>query len=154
MKTKAISITASKQTEFYPLRLLVSAEVRYWEDATINGVSDEDGTLIPLKVRELWKPVIELQSGRVLDWPQGTTADIHYKVCDAGEYWLEDEDGNKLKWKGDYVPDSLLAIGERGYGDYIILKISGEGIIEGWITPLLSSDEWEPTPSPEPQPDK
>ena len=85
---------------FSPLRLLVSAEVRYWEDAEINGTGDtEDGTLIPLKVGNLWKPSIELETGRVLEWPQGTTADIHYKVCDQGEYWLEDAEGKRLKWK-------------------------------------------------------
>lgn len=27
----------------------VSAQVRYWEDASVNGVFDDDGTLIPLR---------------------------------------------------------------------------------------------------------
>jgi hypothetical protein len=129
---------------FSQLRLLVSAKVRYWEDAEINGVGDtEEGTLIPLKVGDLWKPSIELETGRVLEWPQGTTADIHYKVCDQGEYWLGDAEGNRLKWKGAYVPNDLLAIGDNGYGDYIILKISAEGIIEGWQLPELRAEDWE-----------
>ena len=29
--------------------LEVEAEVRYWEDATVNGQEDEAGTLIPFK---------------------------------------------------------------------------------------------------------
>jgi hypothetical protein len=129
---------------FSPVRLLVSAEVRYWEDAEINGVQDtEEGDNIPLKVGILWEPRIELETGRVIDWPQGTTADIHYKVCDQGEYWLEDAEGKRLKWKGYYVPNDLLAIGDNGYGDYIILKISAEGIIEGWSVPTLDADDWE-----------
>lgn len=129
---------------FSPVRLLVSAEVRYWEDAEINGIQDtEEGDNIPLKVGNLWKPRIELETGRVLDWPQGTTADIHYKVCDQGEYWLEDADGKRLKWKGSYVPNDLLAIGDNGYGDYIILKIAAEGIIVGWEVPTLDAADWE-----------
>jgi hypothetical protein len=136
-------LTVGCDAFFSPLRLLVSAEVRYWEDAEINGVSDEDGTIVPLKVGDLWKPTIELETGRVLEWPQDTTADIHFKVCDQGEYWLEDAEGKRLKWKGDYVPNDLLAIGDNGYGDYIILKISAEGIIEGWTAPRLRSEDWE-----------
>lgn len=131
-------------TLFSPLRLLVSAEVRYWEDAEINGSGDtEEGALIPLKVGNLWKPSIELETGRVLEWPNGTTADIHYKVCDQGEYWLEDSDGKRVKWKGDYVPNDLLAVGDNGFGDYIILKISAAGIIEGWNVPTIDGANWE-----------
>jgi hypothetical protein len=126
---------------FAPVRLLVSAEVRYWEDATVNGEEDTDGSRIPLKRGDMWKPTIELATGRVLDWPQGTTADIHYKVCDAGEYWLEDAEGKRLKYKGDYVPDDLLCMGGEGYGDYIILTINAAGIIENW-NPKLEGKEW------------
>jgi hypothetical protein len=129
---------------FSPSRLIVSAEVRYWEDAEINGEQDTvEGTRIPLKVGSLWKPIIELETGRVVDWPKGTTADIHYKVCDQGEYWLEDANGERLKWKGDYVPNALLCVGDNGFGDYIILKISAEGIIEGWQIPKLRMEDWE-----------
>ena len=124
--------------------LIVEAGVRYWEDATVNGSEDTEGTLIPFRVGDLWKPVIELATGQILDWPQGTTADIHYKVCDAGEYFLADEQGNRLcKCGGYYVPDSLLCIGDSGYGDYIILKVGADGKIEGWSKPDLSSEEWE-----------
>lgn len=130
--------------QFKPVRLIVSAEVRYWEDAEINGVIDtEDGQKIPLKKGNLWKPVIDLQTGRVIDWPQGTTADIHYKVCDQGEYWLEDANGKRMKKRGHYVPDELLAVGDDGYGDYIILKIDENGMIEGWKAPSIDLAEWK-----------
>ena len=45
--------------------LVVDARVRYWEDAEVNGVSDEEGELIPLKEDESLKPVIELATGRI-----------------------------------------------------------------------------------------
>ena len=124
--------------------LVVDARVRYWEDAEVNGISDEEGDLIPLKEDKSWKPVIQLVTGKIQDWPEGTTADIHYKVCDDGDYWLSDIEGNRVaKWKGHYVPDAFLCVGDRGYGDYIILKVDGAGMIEGWTQPEIDPEEWE-----------
>lgn len=140
-----MTIQVTTTIEFTPVRLLVSAGVRYWEDATVNGDEDSEGRLIPMRSGDLWRPAIELASGRVLNWPQGTTADIHYKVCDAGEYWLEDADGKRAKYKGDYVPD-ILAVGDQGCGDYIILKISSEGMIDGWKEPQLDPEYWAINP--------
>lgn len=125
-------------------RLEVIAEVRYWEDAEVNGEEDtEEGDLIPLKVGDLWKISIDLEEGRILDWPEGTTAAVHYKVCDQGEYWLADADGNRLfKWASAYVPDELLCVGEHGYGDYIILGIAGDGRLPSWTCPELDPSDW------------
>lgn len=47
----------------------VSAGVRYWEDATINGATDTDGTLTPMRKGDNWEPVIRLADGMVMDWP-------------------------------------------------------------------------------------
>lgn len=133
----------SGQSSGYAL-LVVSAGVRYWEDATVNGVEDEQGGLIPFRNSDKWEPVIELATGLIRDWPQGTVADVHYKVCDAGEYWLADADGNKVaKWSGYYVPDKLLCVGANGYGDYIILTVGSDGKIKGWNPPKIDVDEWE-----------
>jgi hypothetical protein len=116
----------------------VSANVRYWEDATINGKEDTDGTLTPLKNGECWCPVIRLADGLVMDWPQGVAADIHFKVCDAGEYWLLDENKNRIaKWGGYYVPGDFLCHGDEGYGDYIIMKIGADGMVSGWKAPSV-----------------
>ncbi len=121
----------------------VVAEVRYWEDATVNGVADIDGLLIPLREGVLWKPVIRLEDGHVQDWPEGTTADIHYKVADQGEYWLLDAQRARIaKWDGAYVPDAFLCHGDDGYGDYIILRIGGDGMVEGWTTPPIREAMW------------
>ena len=124
--------------------LVVDARVRYWEDAEVNGVSDEEGDMIPLKDGDSWKPVIDMATGRLQNWPVGTTADIHYKVCDDGDYWLANSEGEKLaKWKGHYVPDAFLCVGDRGYGDYIIVNVNAIGYIEGWKTPAIDAEEWE-----------
>jgi len=123
--------------------LEVCAQVRYWEDATVNGAEDTDGTLVPARVNESWRPVIRLADGLVMDWPQGTTADIHYKVCDEGEYWLlDDERKRAAKWAGFYVPDSFLCHGDTGYGDYIIFKVGADGKIEAWEQPEIEPELW------------
>jgi len=124
--------------------IIVEAGVRYWEDATVNGKEDTDGTLIPFRRGDYWHPIIELRTGKVVDWPQGMTADIHYKVCDDGEYWLGDASGKKsAKWTGHYVPNAFLCVGDNGYGDYIILKISGDGSIVEWKQPAIVAAEWK-----------
>jgi len=140
-----MKVTASITKEFDVAAIRVMAEVRYWEDGTVNGVKDTDGTLIPLRNGECWEPVIELDTGRVRDWPEGATADVHYKVCDAGEYYLLDSDGRIVAEKHGYVPD-MLSVGENGYGDYIILKIGPDGLIEGWEPPIIDPElwSWEP----------
>lgn len=122
----------------------VHADVRYWEDATVNGIEDTDGSLIPFKDGDTWKPVIDLVLGIVVGWPSGVVADIHYKVCDAGEYWLLDENKNRIaKYKDYYVPDEILCVGENGYGDYIIFKVAENGSILGWRTPDIVRDRWD-----------
>ena len=127
-----------------PIFLIVEAEPRYWEDAIVNGSEDIDGEMIPFKEGNLWKPVIRLRDGQIIDWPQGTTADIHYKVCAQGEYWLgTDETQKAWKWRGDYVPDDVLCVGGDGYGDYIIMKVGPDGRIVGWQMPDLNAEEWE-----------
>lgn len=123
----------------------VRAEVRYWEDATVNGVKDNDGALVPLRDGDLWAPVIRLSDGAVMDWPEGTEADIHYKVCDAGEYWLQDEARKRIaKWGDHYVPDAFLCHGSDGYGDYIIFRVGKDGRIAGWRSPAVDPSEWKP----------
>lgn len=121
----------------------VCAEVRYWENADVNGVDDTDGTLIPFRIGNLWKPLIRLADGYIIGWPEGTTASIHYKVADQGEYWLTDESQERIaKWKGDYVPDEFLCHGDQGYGDYIIFKVGADGKIAGWTLPDIVDKEW------------
>ena len=137
-----IELTVKK--EFEVKTLLVEADVRYWQDATVNGVEDENGDLIPCRVGDTWKPIIDLETGLITNWEKGKEADIHYKVCDEGEYWLQDENGeNIVKAKGYYVPE-FLSIGANGYGDYIIMKVDKDGKINNWrfdSEPFTNEDE-------------
>jgi hypothetical protein len=110
--------------------------VRYWEDASVNGVDeDNDNPTIPFASKDGWKPLIDIEAGAIVDWPTGTTADVHYKVCDNGIYTLLDADRNEVKQIDGYVPDIMCPEG-RGYGDYVIMKIDGDGKIANWRVDL------------------
>ncbi len=122
----------------------VEAGVRYWEDAEVNGVSDDDGTLIPFRKGDAWCPRIRLEDGYVEGWPTGTVAHIHYKVCDSGLYWLVDAEGNRVMKLDGYVPGDFLCHGSNGYGDYIIMTIGEDGFILEYQAPDGElGEEWE-----------
>lgn len=126
-----------------PVRFLrAECDVRYWEDATVNGTADEDGTLIPCREGSCWRPLIDLETGVIQGWPEGTEANIHYKVCDAGCYSLIDSEGVPVTKLAGYVPDMLSPDG-RGYGDYIIMTIDETGKIENWKADLSYFEEEE-----------
>ena len=141
-----IVIEKITSTDFEPVSLLIDARVRYWEDATVNGVEDTDGQLIPCRDGDLWNPEIDFQTGHINGWPEGTTADIHYKVCDGGQYWLIDKIGRRVKYTSDYVPNGVCCMGDNGYGDYIILSVDDHGKIQNW-NPCVDGDDWEDDPS-------
>ncbi len=124
-----------------PEYIEVSAGVRYWEGTYVNGAEDENGTLIPFRKGEMWCPIIRLSDGMVMDWPIGITANVHYKVCDDGEYWLLDADRKRIaKWGGYYVPDDFLCPSGTGYGDYIVFNVAADGLIEKWREPVIEFD--------------
>lgn len=128
--------------------LKVDADVHYWEDSDVDGTPDVDlyeckGNGIPrmpfaVKVKEKpelnlysdhwrWQPTIDVERGCIVDWPKGTTASVHYKVCDEGVYHLLDPQKNIIISVESYVPD---CIGE--YGDYIVMNIDEDGNIDGF----------------------
>ncbi|MEN9656319.1 MAG: hypothetical protein RL311_1295, partial [Bacteroidota bacterium] len=48
------TIKVDKEVEIKTL--VVKAAVRYYEDATVNGIEDVEGNLIPCKEGDLWCP--------------------------------------------------------------------------------------------------
>jgi hypothetical protein len=109
--------------------------VRDWEDANVNDVVDEDGSLIPCRKGDLWCPLIDLDAGRIVDWPPGVTADIHYKVCNAGIYELLSVNHSVVAKRDGYVIN-MMSPGAEGYGDYVIMTVGADGIIEDWSVDL------------------
>lgn len=124
-----MKITVTEKREYDAKILAVKAGVRYWEDAYVDGVEDTEGTLVSCRDGDYWCPVIDLDTGQITNWTQGITADIHYKVCDDGEYCLYDSSGKMIVRIDDYVPQ-ILCPKENGYGDYIIMEIDSLGYIK------------------------
>ena len=139
-----------KETRAVPVKFLrARCGVRYWEDGTVNGEEDADGSRIPCRAGTPadndhlgggdWCPVIDLDTGRIDGWPEGTTASVHYKCCDDGDYELLDAERNVVKSFDGYVPGIMCPEGE-GYGDYVIMEIAADGTIAKWKVNL---SEWE-----------
>lgn len=97
-----------------------------------------------------WKLTIDLSHGTILDWPEDIFADIHYKVCDDGNYTLLDKNFNEITSKNMYVP-KLLAYKDEdyGFGDYIIMNIDGGKIIDWpredlkeFVEQIITTEGW------------
>ena len=128
---KAKRINKMPNVEHKGFRLKVDAGVRYWEDAQINGMdTPEDGAGFPCKNGDRWQPVIDIDSGRIINWMTGVVANVHFKICDDGCYYLLDANDNTIaEIIDDYVP-RILCPKENGYGDYIIMDIDKNGFIK------------------------
>ena len=60
-----LELTETKEVEVKYLK--VEAGVRYWDDAIVNGEQDESGGNVPFRVGDNWCPIIEINSGVILD---------------------------------------------------------------------------------------
>lgn len=126
-----VEMLVKKEVEITALQ--VNANVRYWEDSEINGEPDtEDGDNMPCKDGDMWKPLINVETGQILNWEIGKAANIHYKVADECGWELKDENNVVIPSAEDgYVPETLCPEG-GGYGDYIIMNIDENGFIANW----------------------
>lgn len=111
--------------------LRVNVAPRYWQDSDVDGTEDTYGKLIPFRNGSDWAFLIDADTGLIKDWPKGTTADIHYKVCDEGTYALLDSEMKEIASKDGYVP-GVMCPGGEGFGDYIIMNIDSDGMIQYW----------------------
>jgi hypothetical protein len=126
-----VNIQVTKEVDVKEIHL--SAGVRYWEDAEINGENiQESGDSIPCRVGDTWSPIINIGEGKIINWEHGKTASIHFKVCDCCSFRIIDTDGGEvMAVENDYVP-KFLCPKENGYGDYIIMDIDENGFIADW----------------------
>lgn len=100
----------------------IEVAVRYEEEDIPND--------FPLRKGDLWTAKVDIDTGRIQDWPIGKSGRLSMKVCDEGTYTLLDKAGKVIATRAqDYVPNDLIP-GE--YGDYIDLKIDEQGIITNW----------------------
>jgi hypothetical protein len=117
----------------------VQAEVRYFEDAYLNGEKCTDSTPFPGRVGNTWEIRIDTKTGKIQNWPVNTTAKTSFKVCDrcSWQLWGDGKDP-VVECQNQYVPD-ILSPNYESYGDYICMEIDTEGTIKGWDPSLLQS---------------
>ena len=122
------------------LRAIIGA--RYWEDSSLNGVSDKAKNM-PLIEGDNWIIDIDLENGKIENWKMGDTAEIHYKSVDRNSFYLLDEDKNILKkYENEYVVDVMCPT-DNGYGDYVIMDIDKDGFILNFNSQSIENVEWQ-----------
>ena len=134
------------------LRIRVYAH--FFEDAelTVGGKwveDDNDDPKMPCVERNeygkplCWAPVVDPETGKILNWQEGVEAQIYYKTADMCEleYVVTDSNGNETvvcKKKG-YVPKILeLRDYGYGYGDYVYVDVASSGQIYKWNKNLFN----------------
>ena len=128
--------------------LTIISKPRYWEDSQIKEFNSneyqydtEEGDIIPCKNNSLWELVVDIEYGKILNWTNGVSAKIHYKVVDQGNYVIFDNKLNCTYHRIDeYVP-KFLSIDDNGYGDYIIITIDENGFIRNWNPESIEIEE-------------
>jgi hypothetical protein len=114
------TITVQKEVEIKFVK--VALAVRYDEEDMPND--------FPLRSGDMWNATIEIDTGKILDWPAGKSGEFYMKVCDCGNYYLLDENKAVVaSIEEDYVPNGVIP-GE--YGDYAEFKINESGIVKNW----------------------
>ena len=140
-----MKVIVNRPVELDIKTLFVKAHVRYPEDAMIQegpddawGEDDTDQPKMPCMSYVdctykgwYWCPVIDLATGRIINWKQGVRASISYKVVDEFECYITDADDKIVTRYEGYVP-SFMAITDEGYGDYVYLEIDENGMIADW----------------------
>lgn len=114
-----LTILTPVEVEAVAIRLEVA--VRYEEKDMPND--------FPFRKGDMWVPTVDIDTGKIRDWPQGREAELYMKVRDQGSYYLLDAQGVQLAAiENDYVPDCIP--GE--YGDYIEFDIAADGTVRQW----------------------
>ena len=80
---------------------------------------------------------IDLDTSRVIGWPEGHHASLYVRVRDGGTYTIFDRKGEVVREHDGYVPGWLP--GEDG--DYFIADIQGDGAI------FQDGKPWEADPN-------
>jgi hypothetical protein len=142
-----MKVIVNRPVEIDIKTLFVKARVRYPEDSMIQegpddawGEDDANQPKMPcMSYIECnrrtsswhWCPIIDIATGRIINWKQGVRASISYKVCDEFECEVKDSDNAIVASYNGYVLN-FMAITDEGYGDYIYLDVNEDGFIENW----------------------
>lgn len=97
--------------------------------APVNYGEEEMPIIFPGRSGDEWRALIEIDTGRIVDWPAGKEAKLHLTVKDSGTYTLLGPNFHKVAMIHlNYVPSRVIP----GSGDTIELTIDGNGQIKEW----------------------
>lgn len=83
----------------------------------------------PLRHGDIWIATIDIEPGKIRDWPAGVGEQKMFMKVDGGSYYLIGQDcRHLLAIEGNYVPCCIPG----DSGDYIDFKISADGSVENW----------------------
>jgi hypothetical protein len=116
-----MKILAMQRVEREVTMLHMVLPVRYEEE----DIPDD----FPGRKGEVLTMVVDIDTGRVHDWPKGRSENCYMKVVDGGVYTLLDADGRDV---AEYGPDYVPCCVPGEYGDYVNFKIGSDGIIRDW----------------------
>ena len=122
--------TVTKPVEIQVSFVRIAVAVRY---------EDEDMPFdFPGRIGDMWSVTVDIETGKILDWPEGVKHELYMKVCDEGSYYLLDSDMEAVgQIEQDYVPHGVVP---GKYGDYIEMDIRSDGTIGNWPKRLDVSD--------------
>ena len=154
-----MKVRVTRPTDIELRYLKAKMGVRYWVDCKYskdNGQTwidpEDDDEETDAKVREdmpfivpekdrwgmtyYWVITIDLNEGKVLDWPSDFMISTNFKVCDDGEYIFLDENKEEVinitkEYDQYYVP-GFLSLEDDGYGDYVYIDVDSEGNIHNF----------------------
>ena len=132
-----VAIPITKEVELKKVR--VTIPIMYGDEDTPYD--------LPLRVGDIWKADIDIDTGVIEGWPIGDNQPMRLfsKVVDRGTYELFDDTGEMvLSIYEDYVPNGLIP---GNYGDYVDLEIDETGRITNWPTDpnferFLPENDW------------
>ena len=113
------------------VRRVVEVEVAWVRVNVPVRYEDEDMPFdFPFRHGDVWEVDIEMDTGRINNWPGGVGREIYMKVVDQGTYTLYGPHMEVIgRIEEDYVPHGVIP-GE--FGDYLHFKIDEDGRITNW----------------------
>ena len=139
-----IKVTIPQTINAQQLHCYIGA--RYWEDSSFNGrQDDEDGTIARKLFEDRFEKyggheflhlTIDLDNGKILDWPEGNNAVFNYKSCDINRFILTGlSNTGEYIWIGTPKGDTEYVIGPEfmnDYGDYFCPTVNEQGEIQNY----------------------
>ena len=133
-------------------KILFVCQPIYWQEGEINGTPDIDfieskgkgSPEIPcseqikrkpeseyLSDHYVWRPIIDVEYGQIINWDKQVNAYIHYRIYDNFKCIFQNEDGFVITMYNGVVPQ-FMCPKRDGYGIFIMMDIDECGYIKHW----------------------